>query len=518
LLTRITSVATDAASPSIWRTIGVTDRRLISVIVIAAVIRVLFFAAAFPLFNNLDEVSHIDHVIKVQTGAIRLDDAYEPATRDLIFLYGYGTSLGAGGRELRLYRSPEYMEPRPVTDEVPIPVWMAPATVQSAIEPTAKEVWLTRRNHEAGEPPLYYALAAAWARLGQRLGFTQARLLYWVRGMGAVIVGLLVVLAAAFGRAYDPTSRALCVGVPLLVAAFPQKVFYSITNDVLSPLVGGLAVYCGLRLLVREELGGRHALLVGALIAFAILTKLTNVLLIAMIPVLVVFRARRVRPKAASLLAGWLILGMTAPLVVWRLWAGASAYRAGDKAAAFGWTYRSLAELVEHPIFTVSGAWYFVSQLMMTFWRGELRWHGEPLALFAMDATYVALSLALLGAAGARLFRERRAAPRRAALLSVVVVVASVLLLAGLSMMFNFGGFFYPSRELPFFVSGRLIAAALLPFAALIIYGLEGLVARTRLGGHELVMILDLAVIITVVELVLAFDVIASPFNWFHLG
>ena len=47
-------------------------------------------------------------MIKVQTGAIRLDDAYEPATRDLMFLYGYGTSLGAGGRELRLYRSPEY--------------------------------------------------------------------------------------------------------------------------------------------------------------------------------------------------------------------------------------------------------------------------------------------------------------------------------------------------------------------------------------------------------------------------
>ena len=166
-----------------------------------------------------------------------------------------------------------------------------------------------------------------------------------------------------------------------------------------------------------------------------------------MIPVLVVCRARRVGPKAASLQAVWLILGMTAPLVVWRLWAGASAYRAGDKAAAFGWTYRSLAELVEHPIFTVSGAWYVVSQLMMSFWRGELRWRGEPLALFAMDATYVALSLFLLGAAGARLFRERRAAPRRAALLSFVVVVASVLLLAGLSMMFNFGGFFVSCRS-----------------------------------------------------------------------
>src|SRR6266478_9627994 len=36
-------------------------------------------------------------------------------------------------------------------DALPIPVWMAPATVQSAVEPTAKAVWLTRRNHERSE-------------------------------------------------------------------------------------------------------------------------------------------------------------------------------------------------------------------------------------------------------------------------------------------------------------------------------------------------------------------------------
>jgi len=57
-----------------------------------------------------------------------------------------------------------------------------------------------------------------------------------------------------------------------------------------------------------------------------------------------------------------------------------------------------------------------------------------------------------------------------------------------------------------------------LPFVALFIYGLEGLVSKTRLSGSELLMILDPAVIITVVELALSFEAIASPFNWFHLG
>jgi hypothetical protein len=497
----------------------VSDRVLIAVIAIAAVSRVLFFAVAFPLFNNVDELAHIDHVIKVEAGTIGLHDGFEMATRDLIFLYGYGVSSGADGRELRLYRSPEYVDPRPPTAErLAIPMWMAPASFRNALEPTAKAVWLTRHNYELSEPPLYYALAAAWASLGQRLGFTQGRLLYWIRSMDAVVIGLLVVLASAFGRVCDPTSRVLAIGMPLLVAALPQKIFYSITNDVLSPLVGGLALYCGLRLLVREEPGGRHALFIGVMIALAILTKFTNVLLVVMIPPLVVLRARRAGLTSAGLLVGGLILGATLPLVVWRVLAGASAYQVADKAAAFGWTYRPIAQFVEHPIFSVSGAWYFVSQLVKTFWRGEFQWHGEPFALVAMDAIYVGLSLALLGAACARLLGEQRPAPRRALLLCFVVLGAGVALLAGLSMMFDFGAFPYPSRELPFFVSGRLIGAALLPFVALFVYGLEGLVSKTRLSGYELLMILDLAAVITVVELALSFDAIASPYNWFHLG
>jgi Predicted membrane protein (DUF2142) len=516
VLTRAASVSIGPAIRSLRRTIAVTDRSVIAAIVAAAVIRVLFFVAAFPLFNNVDEVAHIDHVIKVDQGATAPDGGFEMATRDLIFLYGYGVNLD--GSELRLYGSPEYREPRQPPDAPAIPMWMAPSAVRSAVESAAKSVWASRRNHEAGEPPLYYALAAAWARLGRGLGLHDAGLLYWIRSLDAVIVGLLVALAAAFGRAFDPASRALCLGMPLLVAAFPQKIFYSITNDVLSPLVGGLAIYFGLRLLVRERPRARDAALVGVLVALAILTKLTNGLLVAMIPLLVGLRARRAGAAAAGLLACWLALGMAIPLVTWRLVAGVSAFRAGEKVAAFGWTYRPLSRYIEHPLFTASGAWYFVSQLVSTFWRGELHWHGEPLALAAMDATYVALSLALLGAAGARLLRERRAAPRDAALTSFVVVGAGVGVLAALSMMFDFGAFYYPSRELPFFVSGRLIAAALLPFVALLIYGLEWLVARTRLRGYELFLILDLAVIITAIELVLSIEAIASPFNWFHLG
>jgi len=101
---------------------------VIAVIVAAAVIRVLFFAAAFPLFNNVDEVAHIDHVIKVDQGATALDRGFEMATRNLIFLYGYGVNLD--GSELRLYRSPEYREARQPPAAPAIPMWILPSDVR----------------------------------------------------------------------------------------------------------------------------------------------------------------------------------------------------------------------------------------------------------------------------------------------------------------------------------------------------------------------------------------------------
>jgi len=336
--------------------------------------------------------------------------------------------------------------------------------------------------------------------------------------MDAVIVGLLVALAAAFGRTFDPASRALCLGMPLLVAVFPQKIFYSITNDVLSPLMGGLAIYVGVRLLVRERPRGRDAALVGALVALAILTKLTNGLLVANDPAALRAARPTCRPDRGRPAGRLAHAGHGDPardLAARSRYVGVSCRREGrglrlDVSAA--------RPVRRAPTLHGIRRLYFVSQLVSTFWRGEFQWHGEPLALAAMDVTYVTLSLTLLGAAVARLLRERRAVPRDAALMSFVIVGAGVGLLAALSMMFDFGAFYYPSRELPFFVSGRLIAAALLPFIALLIYGLESLVARTSLRGYELLLILDLAVIITAVEVMLSIEATASPFNWFHLG
>jgi len=150
----------------------VSDRAVVVAVVFAAMLRVLFFVGLFPLFNNVDEVAHIDLVIKRETGLpTGADEPYAMATRDLIFRFGYGAGLAHDGREIRLYLSPQFVDPIPESGDAPIPVWLAPDSVQKAVEPVAQAVWSTRRNHEATELPLYYAIAARWARLGERLGF-----------------------------------------------------------------------------------------------------------------------------------------------------------------------------------------------------------------------------------------------------------------------------------------------------------------------------------------------------------
>src|SRR5258708_24872853 len=69
----------------------------------------------------------------------------------------------------------------------------------------------------------------------------------------------------------------------------------------------------------------------------------------------------------------------------------------------------------------------------------------------------------------------RRAArtERTAEIVSVASLVLSVLLLAALSMAFDFGSSFYPSKASAYFTSGRLLSGSLVPFLIVHVAGLE---------------------------------------------
>lgn len=146
------------------------ERRVIAALCVVGALRVFVFSTAFPPFHSADEHFHFDLVVKYAHGHVpyRLaDERLSVETRDTIVLYGTGISRLEAG-PLVLYDSPEYLSPES-PEGVPPPAWMAPEVARRAILAHGREFWNVR-NHEATEPPFYYAVAGAWYRLGRAIG------------------------------------------------------------------------------------------------------------------------------------------------------------------------------------------------------------------------------------------------------------------------------------------------------------------------------------------------------------
>ena len=93
----------------------------------------------------------------------------------------------------------------------------------------------------------------------------------------------------------------------------------------------------------------------------------------------------------------------------------------------------------------------------------------------------------------------------------------SLLFLAVLSVVFDFGNCFYPSRAHPFLTSGRLALAALIPFVALYLAGLEALLPGRNAAPVRWLLLLVMIAGMTFSEVMLSRDALQSSYNWFHL-
>jgi len=113
--------------------------------------------------------------------------------------------------------------------------------------------------------------------------------------------------------------------------------------------------------------------------------------------------------------------------------------------------------------------------------------------------------------------RSARSDERVAQWLGSAMVLLSLLFLAGLSVAFDFGGCFYPSRAHPFLTSGRLALAALLPFVALYLSGLEVMLPGRRSAALRWVVLIGLVALMTVSEIGLSQGALHSAYNWFHM-
>jgi hypothetical protein len=337
---------------------------------------------------------------------------------------------------------------------------------------------------------------------------------------------VLVWLAYVAARKMFPDQVALRLGVPLLVAAIPQDAFYGINNDVLSPICFGLTFICLIQWFSHDKPSISLGIATGLSLAATYVTKLSNLPLIFVALGAVfwwcIVQARWRKVPGALTAVGALVLCAATPTASWLLWMKT---HFGDftgatyKAQLLGWTAKPFSEWWSHPIFTASGMWTFLSELIASFWRGEFMWHARTIGFEGMDFFYVlsSLGLILIGVISiARTRAKDTSQPQRRALcIAVACIIATIMFLGLLSLQFDFGRCVNPSRERPYFFQGRLMLGALIPFATLYVYGLDRLLrART---GLVFVAVMAIAITITISELLANSVAFTSAYNWIHM-
>ena len=325
-------------------------------------------------------------------------------------------------------------------------------------------------------------------------------------------------------RTIGPERVDLRIGVPLLLAFIPQNVFYAINNDVLSPLCFGALFLCLLQWLRTNAPSFFLGTLTGLAVAVTCLTKLSNLPLVAVALAVIIARCIAIisRTPRIGLIALVALISCAAILLgTWVMW---TKFQFGDftgstaKIGLLGWTRKPFGDWWQHPLFTPRGNWIFWSDLIASFWRGEVRWHGQPLRWRWADGFYAISSLLLLAAAivGLRKQAGLSAFQRQAIGCAILIFLAGVAFLALLSIQFDFGNCINPSREHPYFASGRLLSGALIPFVVIFVYGISWVFCRINTALPLLVLGL-IVVFVTTSDILVNRPVFVSEHNWFHL-
>ena len=482
---------------------------------LVAALRVFIFSATFPFFNVVDEQVHFDMVVRYSHGDI--PRSMDPPCAEALHY-------------IAIYHTPEYLWPPShfPGGKIPPPPWMLPVNVTAQYLLDTESLWKEKvKNQEAAQPPLYYTLASLWWRLGQSGGLDGGTLLYWLRFLNICFLIALIWIGHAAARTVFPENGFLRLGVPAVLAFIPQTAFYAIQNDVLSPLCFGLAFILIVKFLRAEIPDTRLGVFTGLALAATYLAKVSNAPLLAVsaaavaVKVFQLARAGKIRPAAPAVLLLALCAGL--PAAAWMAWCR---HHFGDltgtemKIQFLGWTHKSFHEWWPHPIFTPHGCWLFFSDLISTFWQGELLWDRKPLAIPAVGLVYVISTIVFLGIAGFNLLTTDQAGgkPQRQALgFALAGFVAAVVFLGFLSITYDFHACFRPSRDFPYFTSGRMMLGVLVPFLLLYLYGLDRALVRMRAGRLRPLVLGAMILFMLISEITVDWPIFPNPYNWFHM-
>jgi len=487
-----------------------SEKVLILLICVAAAVRVFIFSASFPFFSNIDEDLHFDLITQYSLGQV--PRAFEPLKDETL-------------NWIVPYASPEFLS-RPEQfpgGKFPPPLWKQSGPGVGDEIAATRAAWSTEINFESSQPPLYYIAASVWWWIGKHIGFVGLQSLYWIRFLNVLLIAVMVWLGYVTARIIAPDRVELCIGVPLLLAFIPQNVFYAMNSDVVSPMCCGALFLCVVQWLRAQGANVWLGALTGLAIAATYLTKLSNVPLIAVALVVIFVRVLLMiqqTPRAGLAALAAVLVCAAIPVCSWMLW---TKYQFGDvtgstaKIALLGWTRKSLPEWWDHPIFTPQGVWIFWKDLVASFWRGEVKWHGQILHWRIADGFYAISSLVMLLAAvvGLRKNSGLSAFQRQAIGIAALSFIVSVGFMGLLSIQFDFGDCINPSQAHPYFTSGRLLSGTLIPFALAFVYGMSYLLRRTSPGVSLIVLGLMLT-FVTTSEIIINRMVFSSEHNWFH--
>jgi hypothetical protein len=487
------------------------ERLLISFFCVAAALRVFIYSAAFPFFSNIDEDLHFDLI--TQYSHLRVPRSFDRLNEETL-------------NWIVPYASPEFLFPpeRFPGGKFPSPLWKEPWAKAEPEIAVTRATWSGEINFESSQPPLYYALASGWWWIGKHIGLVGIQSMYWIRFLNVPLIAMLVWLGYVTARTIAPEQIDLRIGVPLLLAFLPQNVFYTMNNDVLSPFCFGALFLCVLQWLRTTAPTPLKGALTGLAIAATYLTKLSNLPLIAVALVILVARSLgviRQKTRAELIALGALIFCSAIPIAGWMLW---TRLHFGDvtgsvaKITLLGWTRKPLGQWWQHPIFTPHGFWIFWSDLIASFWRGEVSWHGQLLRWRAADGFFAISSLLFVSAAIAGLRKQSGLTffQRQAIGSAALIFLAGVVFLLLLSIQFDFGNCINPSKSHPYFTSGRLLAGTVIPFVVCYVYGFIRLCGRIN-TVLPLILLGFVVLFMTVSEIFVNRSVFVSEHNWFHL-
>ena len=489
---------------------GWNERLLILLLGIAAGLRVFVYSAGFPFFSNIDEDLHFDLVTQYSNG--QLPRSFAPLQDETL-------------NWIVPYASPEFLvsPERFPHRRFPAPLWKKTGPSVGEEIAVTRAAWSSEINFESSQPPLYYVVASLWWRMGKTLGAVGIQRLYWVRFLNVLLIALVVWLGYATARMVGPDRMDLRIGVPLLLAFIPQNVFYAMNNDVLSPICVGALFLCVLQWVRAATPSIWRGALTGLAIAAAYLTKVSNSpAIVVALAVVIVRLSQMIRQKGRNAFPALaaLLLVAAIPIAGWMAW---EKFHFGDltgsngKTALLDWTRKPFTDWWQHPIFTLRGLCIFWSDLIGSFWRGEGNWHNQPFNWGLIDKFYAISPLIVLatGIIGLRKHAGLSAFERQGIGIAILMFAAGVAFLGLLSIRFDFGTCVNPSREHPYFTSGRLLSGTLIPFALIYVHGFS---CALRRAGPTLTLIVfaGILMLVTASEISINRVVFLSEHNWFH--